>query len=48
MNKNFIDQLSQMGNIMQIQVYNWNDGGMTPDGNKIEPLTDAKIAEFSE
>ena len=34
MNKNFIDQLSQMGNIMQIQVYNWNDGGMTPDGNK--------------
>lgn len=47
MNKNFIDQLSQMGNIMQIQVYNWNDGGMTPDGKKIEPLTDAKIAEFS-
>lgn len=47
MNKNFMEQLSQMGNIMQIQVYNWNEGGMTPDGKKIEPLTDAKIAEFA-
>lgn len=47
MNKNFMDQLSQMGNIMQIQVYNWNEGGKTPDGNKIEPLDDAKIAEIS-
>ncbi|HPU22070.1 MAG TPA: ABC transporter permease [Thermoclostridium caenicola] len=47
MNKNFMEQLSQMGNIMQIQVYNWNAGGMTPDGKKIEPLNDAKIAEFS-
>lgn len=47
MNKNFMEQLSQMGNIMQIQVYNYNQGGMTPDGKKIEPLTDAKIAEFA-
>ncbi|NLU32678.1 MAG: ABC transporter permease [Clostridiaceae bacterium] len=47
MNKNFLEQVSQMGNIMQIQVYNWNEGGMTPDGKKIEPLTDAKIAEFA-
>ncbi|NLW01940.1 MAG: FtsX-like permease family protein [Clostridiaceae bacterium] len=47
MNKNFLEQISQMGNIMQIQVYNWNEGGMTPDGNKIEPLTDAKIAELA-
>ena len=37
MNKNFLEQISQMGNIMQIQVYNWNEGGMTPDGNKIGP-----------
>jgi len=47
MNKNFLEQLNQMGNIMQIQVYNWNSGGKTPDGKDIEPLTDAKIAEFA-
>lgn len=47
MNKNFIDQLSRMGSIMQIQVYAWNAGGTTPDGKKIEPLTDAKIAEIA-
>ena len=47
MNKNFLEQLNQMGNIMQIQFYNWNSGGKTPDGKDIEPLTDAKIAEFA-
>lgn len=47
MNRNFIQQLSQMGNIMQIEVYNYNEGGKTPDGRNIEPMDDAKIAEFS-
>lgn len=47
MNRNFLTQLNQMGNIMQIQVYNWNEGGKTPDGNTIEPLDDKKIAEIS-
>lgn len=46
MNRNFITQLSQMGNIMQIQVYSWNEGGKTPDGATIEPMDDNKIAEF--
>lgn len=48
MNRNFITQLNQMGNIMQIQVMSYNEGGKTPDGNTIEPLDDKKIAEISQ
>ena len=29
MERNFMAQVSQMGNIMQIQVYNYNQGGVT-------------------
>ncbi len=47
MEKNFLTQLSQMGNIMQIQVYSYNEGGTTPDGNKIEPMDDKMIDKFS-
>lgn len=46
MNKNFIEQISQMGNIMQIQVSNYNPGGKTPDGNKIPALDDAMVAKL--
>ena len=46
MNRNFMAQLNQMGNIMQIQVNSWNEGGKTPDGVTIEPMDDKKIAEF--
>ena len=35
MNRNFMEQVSQMGNIMQIQVFNYNQGGKTPEGNDI-------------
>lgn len=47
MNKNFLTQLNQMGNIMQIQVYSYNEGGKTPDGSTIDPLDDKKIAELA-
>ena len=47
MNRNFMEQVSQMGNIMQIQVYNYNQGGKTPDGKDIPPLDDAMVAKFA-
>lgn len=47
MNRNFLTQLSQMGNIMQIQVYSYNEGGKSPDGSTIEPMDDKRIAEFA-
>jgi len=47
MNRNFMEQVSQMGNIMQIQVYNYNQGGKTPDGKYIPPLDDAMVAKFA-
>ncbi|NLB78319.1 MAG: ABC transporter permease [Clostridiaceae bacterium] len=46
MERNFMAQVSQMGNIMQIQVYNYNHGGKTPDGNDVLPLNDNMIAKF--
>lgn len=46
MERNFMTQVSQMGNIMQVQVYNYNQGGMTPDGKEIPPLDDKMIAKF--
>ncbi len=46
MEKNFMIQVNQMGNIMQIQVYNYNQGGKTPDGNDIPALDDNMIAKF--
>ena len=46
MERNFMAQVSQMGNIMQIQVYNYNQGGVTPDGKEIPPLDDNMIARF--
>jgi len=46
MERNFLTQVSQMGNIMQIQVYNYNQGGKTPDGKDIPPLDDKMIAQF--
>ncbi|HHU89515.1 MAG TPA: ABC transporter permease [Clostridiaceae bacterium] len=46
MERNFMTQVSQMGNIMQIQVYNYNQGGKTPDGNDIPTLDDNMIAKF--
>lgn len=46
MNNNFMEQLNQMGNIMQIQVNNYNQGGKTPDGNAIPTLDDAMVAKF--
>ncbi|MGI6084525.1 MAG: ABC transporter permease [Acetivibrionales bacterium] len=46
MERNFMAQVSQMGNIMQIQVYNYNQGGKTPDGKDILPLDDKMIANF--
>lgn len=48
MNRNFMEQVSQMGNIMQIQVYNYNQGGKTPDGKDIPPLDDAMVAKFEQ
>lgn len=46
MERNFMTQVSQMGNIMQIQVYNYNQGGMTPDGKEIPVLDDNMIAKL--
>ena len=46
MNRNFMEQVSQMGNIMQIQVFNYNQGGKTPEGNDIPVLDDAMVANF--
>ncbi len=46
MERNFMAQVSQMGNIMQIQVYNYNQGGKTPDGKDIPALDDNMIAKF--
>ncbi len=46
MNRNFMEQLNQMGNIMQVQVYNYNQGGKTPDGKDIPALDDNMIAKF--
>jgi len=46
MERNFMTQVKQMGNIMQIQVYNYNYGGKTPDGKDIPPLDDKMIAQF--
>lgn len=46
MERNFMTQVNQMGNIMQIQVYNYNQGGKTPDGKDIPPLDDNMIATF--
>lgn len=48
MNRNFMEQVNQMGNIMQIQVYNYNVGGKTPDGKDIPPLDDAMISKFEQ
>lgn len=48
MERNFMAQVSQMGNIMQIQVYNYNQGGKTPDGKDILPLDDNMIAKFEQ
>lgn len=46
MNRNFMTQVNQMGNIMQIQVYNYNQGGKTQDGNDIPALDDAMVTNF--
>ena len=46
MNRNFMTQVNQMGNIMQVQVYNYNQGGKTQDGNDIPKLDDKMVAEF--
>ncbi len=46
MERNFMAQVNQMGNIMQIQVYNYNQGSLTPDGKEIPPLDDNMIAKF--
>lgn len=46
MERNFMAQVNQMGNIMQIQVYNYNQGGKTPDGKDIPALDDNMIAKF--
>lgn len=46
MNKNFLTQLDQMGNLMQIQIYNYNQGGSTADGKKVPDLDDKAIALF--
>jgi putative ABC transport system permease protein len=46
MERNFMAQVNQMGNIMQIQVYNYNYGGKTPDGKDIPPLDDKMLAHF--
>lgn len=48
MNRNFMTQLSQMGNIMQVQVYNYNQGGKTPDGADIPKLDDNMVAKFED
>jgi len=48
MNRNFLEQVNQMGNIMQIQVFNYNQGGKTPDGKDIPPLDDDMIAYFEQ
>ena len=41
-----MEQVNQMGNIMQIQVYHYNQGGKTPDGKDIPVLNDDMIAVF--
>ena len=48
MNRNFMEQVNQMGSIMQIQVYNFNRGGKTPDGKDIPALDDDMIAYFEQ
>ena len=47
MDRNFLAQLNQMGNIMQIQVYNYNEGGKTSEGKDIPTLDDNMISEFT-
>lgn len=46
MNRNFLEQINQMGNIMQITVYHYNQGGKTPDGKDIPPLDDDMVARL--
>lgn len=46
MNRNFMTQVNQMGNIMQIQIYNYNSGGKTPEGKDIPKLDDKMVAEL--
>lgn len=46
MERNFMAQVNQMGNIMQIQVYNYNQGGKTPDGKDIPTLDDNMILKL--
>lgn len=48
MNRNFMEQVNQMGNIMQIQIYNWNQGGKTPDGKDIPTLDDNMVAQLEQ
>lgn len=48
MERNFMAQVNQMGNIMQIQVYNYNQGGVTPEGKEIPPLDDKMVAKFEQ
>lgn len=48
MNRNFMEQVNQMGNIMQIQVYHFNQGGKTPDGKDIPPLDDDMVARLEQ
>ena len=47
MEKNFETQASQMGSLTMIQIYNWNQGGKTPDGKDIPVLDDAMIDKLS-
>ena len=46
MNRNFEAQAAQMGSLTMIQIYNWNQGGMTADGKKIPTLDDKMIKQL--
>jgi len=46
MERNFMTQVNQMGDIMQINIYNYNWGGKTPEGKDVPPLDDDMLAYF--
>ena len=48
MERNFLIQASQYGDIMLIRVFNWNSGGRTEDGKEIPPLGDKMLAQFEQ